>query len=48
MQRKFAMVRRVRALRVEVDVRLALGEFTLEQAAKYLEEKVPMDPGMAH
>ena len=39
---------RLRALRVEVDVRLALGEFTLEQAAKYLEEKVPMDPGTAH
>lgn len=38
---------RLRALRVEVDVRLALGEFTLEQAAKYLEEKVPMDPGTA-
>src|SRR5213083_2495999 len=34
---------RLRALRVEVDVKLALGEFTLEQAAKYLEEKVPMD-----
>ena len=34
---------RLRTLRVEVDVRLALGEFTLEQAAKYLEEKVPMD-----
>ena len=27
---------RLRALRVEVDVKLALGEFTLEQAAKYL------------
>ena len=39
---------RLRALRVEVDVRLALGEFTLAQAAKYLEEKVPMDPGTAH
>lgn len=39
---------RLRALRVEVDVRLALGEFTLEQAAKYLEEKVPMDPETAH
>jgi len=38
---------RLRALRVEADVRLALGEFTLEQAAKYLEEKVPMDPGTA-
>lgn len=38
---------RLRALRVEVDMKLALGEFTLEQAAKYLEEKVPMDPGTA-
>src|ERR1700753_4128065 len=38
---------RLRALRVEVDVKLALGEFTLEQAAKYLEEKVPMDPPTA-
>jgi uncharacterized protein (DUF885 family) len=38
---------RLRALRVEVDVRLALGEFTLGQAAKYLEEKVPMDPNTA-
>jgi uncharacterized protein (DUF885 family) len=28
---------------VEVDVKLALGEFTLDQAAKYLQEKVPMD-----
>jgi hypothetical protein len=34
---------RLRALRVEVDVKLALGEFTLEQAATYLQEKVPMD-----
>jgi uncharacterized protein (DUF885 family) len=33
----------LRALRVEVDVKLALGEFTLEQAAKYLHDKVPMD-----
>ena len=39
---------RLRALRVEVDVKLALGDFTLEQAAKYLEEKVPMDAGTAH
>jgi len=38
---------RLRALRVEVDVKLALGEVTLEQAAKYLEQKVPMDPGTA-
>ena len=34
---------RLRALRVEVDVKLALGEFTLGQGAKYLHEKVPMD-----
>jgi hypothetical protein len=34
---------RLRALRVEVDVKLALGEFTLDQAAQYLQEKVPMD-----
>jgi uncharacterized protein (DUF885 family) len=39
---------RLRALRVEVDVKLALGEFTLEQAAKYLQEKVPMDANTAH
>ena len=38
---------RLRALRVEVDVKLALGQFTLEQAAKYLEQKIPMDPGTA-
>ncbi len=34
---------RLRALRVEVDIRLALGDFTLDQAAKYLHDKVPMD-----
>lgn len=34
---------RLRALRVEVDVKLALGQVTLNQAAKYLQEKVPMD-----
>ncbi len=39
---------RLRALRVEVDVKLALGQFTLEQAAKYLQEKVPMDETTAH
>ncbi len=38
---------RLRALRVEVDVKLALGQFTLEQAAKYLQEKVPMDANTA-
>jgi uncharacterized protein (DUF885 family) len=39
---------RLRALRVEVDVRLALGEFTLDQGAAYLEKTVPMDPRTAH
>jgi hypothetical protein len=34
---------RLRALRVEVDVRLALGTFSVEEAAKYLEKAVPMD-----
>ena len=34
---------RLRALRVEVDVKLALGEFTLQQAADYLAATVPMD-----
>jgi uncharacterized protein (DUF885 family) len=34
---------RLRALRVEVDVKLATGEFTIPQAAKYLETTVPMD-----
>src|SRR5439155_1157777 len=38
---------RLRALRVEVDVNLALGELTLEQAAKYLEQKVSMDANTA-
>lgn len=38
---------RLRALRVEVDVKLALGDFTLDEAAKYLEEKVPMDEATA-
>jgi uncharacterized protein (DUF885 family) len=32
---------------VEVDVKLALGEFTIAQGAKYLEEKVPMDAATA-
>ncbi len=34
---------RLRALRVEVDVKLALGQFTLDQAANYLAKTVPMD-----
>jgi len=38
---------RLRALRVEADVKLATGEFTIPQAAKYLETNVPMDGGTA-
>jgi len=34
---------RLRALRVEVDVKLALGLFTIAQAADYLSQRVPMD-----
>ncbi len=34
---------RLRALRVEVDVRLAIGTFTIPQAAEYLRTSVPMD-----
>ncbi|MDJ0841596.1 MAG: DUF885 family protein [Acidobacteriota bacterium] len=36
---------RLRALRVEVDIRLALGDMTIAQAGKYLTETVPMDRG---
>ncbi len=38
---------RLRALRVEADVKLALGEFTLQQAADYLASTVPMDSATA-
>lgn len=38
---------RLRALRVEVDVKLALGECTIAQAADYLEKMVPMDRATA-
>jgi uncharacterized protein (DUF885 family) len=38
---------RLRALRVEVDVKLALGEFTLQQGAEYLARTVPMDRATA-
>jgi uncharacterized protein (DUF885 family) len=38
---------RLRALRVEVDVKLALGQFTMEQAADYLARTVPMDRATA-
>lgn len=38
---------RLRALRVEVDVKLALGLFSIEQAARYLQRTVPMDAATA-
>ncbi len=38
---------RLRALRVEVDVKLAIGGFTIDQAADYLEKIVPVDRGTA-
>ena len=34
---------RLRALRVDADVNLALGNYTIEQAARYLQSTVPMD-----
>ena len=34
---------RLRALRVEVDIQLALGDFTIDEAAAYLARTVPMD-----
>jgi uncharacterized protein (DUF885 family) len=39
---------RLRALRVEVDVKLALGAFTIEQASEYLKNTVPADAAFAH
>jgi hypothetical protein len=38
---------RLRALRVEVDVKLALGQMNNEQAAAYLAKAVPMSPNTA-
>ena len=38
---------RLRALRVEVDVRLALGAMNIDEAGQYLESRVPMDRGTA-
>jgi uncharacterized protein (DUF885 family) len=38
---------RLRTLRVTVDVKLALGEFTLEKAQAFLQNTVPMDEGTA-
>ncbi len=34
---------RLRALRVEVDVKLAMGLFTIDEATEYLQTKTPMD-----
>lgn len=34
---------RLRALRVEVDIRLAIGDLSISEAGEYLAEKVPMD-----
>ena len=34
---------RLRDLRVEIDIRLATGDFSIEQAAQYLSRAVPMD-----
>jgi hypothetical protein len=39
---------RLRALRVEVDVKLATGAFTIDQAADYLQAMVPLDRETAH
>jgi len=38
---------RLRALRVEVDVKLATGQFTIDEAAERLEKIVPVDRGTA-
>lgn len=38
---------RLRALRVEVDIKLALGDFTIAQAADYLEKMMGMDRATA-
>jgi Bacterial protein of unknown function (DUF885) len=38
---------RFRALRVEVDVKLAGGEFTIDEAARYLEDKMDLDRATA-
>jgi uncharacterized protein (DUF885 family) len=39
---------KLRALRVEVDVKLALGEFTMAQAMEYMTKTVPMSSHTAH
>ena len=39
---------RLRALRVDVDINLALGNYSIEDAGKYLEQTVPMDKKTAN
>jgi uncharacterized protein (DUF885 family) len=38
---------RLRALLVEVDIRMAIGDLTIAEAGEYLAAKVPMDKGSA-
>ena len=39
---------RLRALRVDVDINLALGNYSISDAGKYLEQTVPMDKATAY
>jgi len=39
---------KLRAIRVEVDIKLALGEFTMAQAEEYMTKTVPMSSHTAH
>ena len=39
---------RLRALRVDVDINLALGNYSINDAGKYLESTVPMDKATAY
>jgi uncharacterized protein (DUF885 family) len=39
---------RLRALRLEVDVKLSISQFTVEQAAEYFVHSVPLDEQQAH
>jgi len=39
---------RLRALRVDVDINLALGNYSINDAGKYLEQTVPMDKSTAY
>lgn len=37
----------LRAMGIEIDIRMALGEFTIQQAAAYLEDRLPLGHAMA-